>query len=64
MLKTDLGDFESKIVPDNTKFAQDTIVLVTKGSVRNMLMQSFKDAGYHVELVTDENNKKGIRVSL
>lgn len=64
VLKSDLGDFEGKIIPDNTRFAQDTIALVVKGSVRDMLMQGFKDAGYHVELVTDKNNKKSIRVSL
>ena len=66
VLKTDLGDFEGKIVleHDDATLAQDTFVLVTKGSVRNMLMLSFRDAGYHVELITDENNEKGIRVSL
>lgn len=64
VLKSDLGDFEGKIVPDNTRFALDTIALVTKGSVQGMLMQSFKDAGYHVELVTDKDNKKSIYVSL
>lgn len=64
VLKSDLGDFEGKIITDNARFAQDTIVLMTKGSVCDMLMQSFKDAGYHVELVTDENNRKSIRVSL
>ena len=48
VLKSDLGDFEGKIIPDNTRFAQDTIALIVKGSARDMLMQSFKDAGYHV----------------
>lgn len=64
VLKSDLGDFEGKIIPDNTRFAQDTIALIVKGSVRDMLMQSFKDAGYRVELVTDKDNKKSIYVSL
>lgn len=64
VLKSDLGDFEGKIIPDNARFARDTIALIVKGSVRDMLMQSFKDAGYHVELVTDKDNKKSIRVSL
>lgn len=64
VLKSDLGDFEGKIVPDNTRFAHDTIALIVKGSVRDMLMQGFKDAGYHVELVTDKTNKKSIYVSL
>ena len=64
VLKTDLGNFEGKIVHGNTTLDQDTFVLVAKGSVHNMLMQSFRDAGYHVELITDENNEKGIRVSL
>lgn len=64
VLKSDLGDFEGKIIPDNTSFAQDTIALIVKGSVCDMLMQGFKDAGYHVELVTDKDNEKDIRVSL
>lgn len=64
VLKSDLGDFEGKIITDNTRFARDTIALIVKGSVRDMLMQGFKDAGYHVELVTDKDNKKSIRVSL
>ena len=64
MLKSDLGDFESKITSDNTRFAQDTIALTVQGSVRDILIQGFKDAGYHVELITDKNNIKRIRVSL
>ena len=64
VLKSDLGDFEGKIISDYTRFAQDTVALIVKGSVCDMLMQDFKDAGYHVELVTDEANEKGIRVSL
>lgn len=64
VLKSDLGDFEGKITCDNTRFAQDTMALTVQGSVRDMLMQNFKDAGYHVELVTDKNNEKSIRVSL
>ena len=64
VLKSDLGDFEGKITSDNARFARDTIALIVKGSVRDMLMQGFKDAGYHVELVTDKNNEKGIYVSL
>ena len=64
VLKSDLGDFESKITSDNTRFAQDTIALTVQGSVRDILMQNFKDVGYHVELVTDKNNTKRIRVSL
>ena len=64
VLKSDLGDFEGKITSDNTGFAHDTVALIVKGSVRDMLMQGFKDAGYHVELVTDKNNRKSIHVSL
>lgn len=64
VLKSDLGVFEGKIIPDDTRFAQDTIALIVKGSACDMLMQDFKDAGYHVELVTDEDNEKGIYVSL
>ena len=64
VLKSDLGDFEGKIISDYTRFAQDTVALIVKGSARDMLMQGFKDAGYHVELVTDKDNEKGIRVSL
>lgn len=64
VLKSDLGDFESKITSDNTRFAQDTIALTVQGSVRDILIQGFKDAGYHVELITDKNNTKRIRVSL
>ena len=62
VLKSDLGDFEGKIIL--TRFAEDTVALIVKGSVCDILMQSFKDAGYHVELVTDKDNEKGIRVSL
>ena len=62
VLKSDLGDFEGKIIL--TKFAEDTVALIVKGSVCDILMQSFKDAGYHVELVTDKDNEKGIYVSL
>lgn len=64
VLKSDLGDFEGKIISDYTRFAQDTVALIVKGSARDMLMQDFKDAGYQVELVTDKNNEKGIYVSL
>lgn len=64
VLKSDLGDFEGKITSDDAKFAQGTIALIVKGSVCDMLMQSFKDAGYHVELVTDKDNRKSIHVSL
>lgn len=64
VLKSDLGDFEGKIVPDNTRFAQDTIALIVKGSVRDILMQGFKDVGYHAELVTNKDNRKSIYVSL
>lgn len=64
VLKSDLGDFESKITSDNIRFAQDTIALTVQGSVRDILMQNFKDAGYQVELITDKNNTKRIRVSL
>ena len=64
VLKSDLGDFESKITSDNTRFAQDTIALTVQGSVCDILIQGFKDAGYHVELITDKNNIKRIRVSL
>lgn len=64
VLKSDLGDFESKITSDNTRFAQDTIALTVQGSVRDILIQGFKDAGYHVELITDKTNTKRIRVSL
>lgn len=64
VLKSDLGDFEGRITSDNTRFAQDTIALTVQGSVRDILIQGFKDAGYHVELITDKNNIKRIRVSL
>ena len=64
VLKSDLGDFESKITSDNTRFAQDTIALTVQGSVCDILIQGFKDVGYHVELITDKNNIKRIRVSL
>ena len=64
VLKSNLGDFESKITSDNTRFAQDTIALTVQGSVCDILIQGFKDAGYHVELITDKNNIKRIRVSL
>lgn len=64
VLKSDLGDFEGKIILDDTRFAEDTVALIAKGSVCDILMQSFKDAGYHVELVTDKDNEKGIYVSL
>lgn len=64
VLKSDLGDFEGKIISDYTRFAQDTVALIVKGSVCDMLTRDFKDAGYHVELVTDEANEKSIHVSL
>lgn len=64
VLKSDLGDFEGKITSDNARFAKDTVALIVKGSVCDMLMQNFKDAGYQVELVTDKNNTKSIHVSL
>ena len=64
ILKSDLGDFEGKITSDNTRFAQDTIALTVQGSVRDILIQGFKDAGYHVELITDKKNIKTNRVSL
>lgn len=64
VLKSDLGDFEGKIISDDTRFTQGTISLIVKGNVCDTLIQNFKDAGYHVELVTDKDNKKSIRVSL
>lgn len=65
VLKSDLGVFEGKITSDdNTRFAQDTIALTVQGSVCDILIQGFKDAGYQVELVTDKHNTKSIHVSL
>lgn len=64
ILKSDLGDFEGRITSDNTRFAQDTIALTVQGSVHDILIQGLKDAGYHVELITDKNNIKRILVSL
>ena len=64
ILKSDLGDFEGRITSDHTRFAQDTIALTVQGRVHDILIQGLKDAGYHVELITDKNNIKRILVSL